>query len=128
MKHPADFGAETEFLNHCVGAGGYDAATNKYKFQVHPISGREVLKNPNSSYSQYKAAMDRGQSRFFSYRPEGKPVLTFEVDTEHNGIMQIHGLNDRDPTETEQNMIIDFVINNLKPREPPAKIPYEDQI
>lgn len=128
LKHPADFGAETEFLNHCVGAGGYDAATNKYKFQVHPISGREVIKNSDSSYSQYKAAMDRGQSRFFSYRPEGKPVLTFEVDTEHNGIKQIHGLNDRDPTETEQNMIIDFVINNLKPREPPAKIPYEDQI
>ena len=101
LKHPADFGAETEFLNHCVGAGGYDAATNKYKFQVHPISGREVLKNPKSFYTEYKKALDSGESRFFSYRPEGVPELTMEIDTRDFSIKQAYGKNDRQPTQEE---------------------------
>ena len=101
LKHPADFGAETEFLNHCVGAGGYDAATNKYKFQVHPISGREVIKSSDSSYSRYKKALDSGESRFFSYRPEGVPELTMEIDTRDFSIKQAYGKNDRQPTQEE---------------------------
>lgn len=128
LKQPADFGAETEFLNHCVGAGGYDSATSKYKFQHHPISGREVIKNEDSSFSQYKARRDRGDSRFFSYRPEGQPVLTFEVGTKYNEVSQIFGRNNRPPTNAEEEMIINFVIDHLKPRDPPNKIPYEDQI
>lgn len=128
LKHPADFGTETEFLNHCVGAGGYDHATSKYKFQHHPISGREVIKNEDSSFSQYKARRDRGDSRYFSYRPEGQPVLTFEVGTKYNEVSQIFGRNNRPPTNAEEEMIINFVIDHLKPRDPPNKIPYEDQI
>lgn len=128
LKQPADFGAETEFLNHCVGAGGYNGDTKKYLFQHHPISGREVLKNSNSSYSKYKAAMDRGDSRFFSYRPEGKPQITIEVDTIDNRIRQIRGYKDREPTQEEFNAAFEFTQNHLKPRDPPNKIPYEDQI
>ena len=101
LKHPADFGAETEFLNHCVGAGGYDTATNKYKFQVHPISGREVIRNSESSYSGYKKALDSGESRFFSYRPEGVPELTMEIDARDFSIKQAYGKNDRQPTQEE---------------------------
>ncbi len=101
LKQPADFGAETEFLNHCVGAGGYDSATSKYKFQHHPISGREVIKNSDSSYSKYKAALDSGESRFFSYRPEGVPELTMEIDTRDFSIKQAYGKNDRQPTQEE---------------------------
>jgi len=113
LKHPADFGAETEFLNHCVGAGGYDAATNKYKFQVHPISGREVLKNPESSYTGYKAAMDSGESRFFSYRPEGVPELTIEVGVGGKEIKQVYGKNDRSPTKEELQKVRGFVDTEL---------------
>jgi len=113
LKHPADFGTETKFLNHCVGAGGYDAATNKYKFQVHPISGREVIKNPNSSYSQYKAALDSGESRFFSYRPEGVPELTIEVNIGSKEIRQVYGKNDRSPTKEELQKVRDFVDTEL---------------
>lgn len=101
LRHPADFGTETEFLNHCVGAGGYDAATKKYKFQVHPISGREVIKNSASSYSNYKKALDSGNSRFFSYRPEGIPELTMEIDTRDFSIKQAYGKNYRRPTQEE---------------------------
>lgn len=113
LKHPADFGAETEFLNHCVGAGGYDAATKKYKFQVHPISGREVIKNSGSSYSQYKKALDSGESRFFSYRPEGVPELTIEVNIGSKEIRQVYGKNDRSPTEEELQKVRDFVDTEL---------------
>ncbi len=128
LKQPADFGAETEFLNHCVGAGGYNGDTKKYLFQHHPISGREVIKNEDSSFSQYKARRDRGDSRYFSYRPEGQPVLTFEVGTKYNEVSQIFGRNNRPPTNAEEEMVINFVIDHLKPRDPPNKIPYEDQI
>ena len=128
LKQPADFGAETEFLNHCVGAGGYNGDTKKYLFQHHPISGREVIKNEDSSFSQYKARRDRGDSRYFSYRPEGQPVLTFEVGTKYNEVSQIFGRNNRPPTNAEEEMVINFVIDNLKPRDPPTPIPYEDQI
>jgi len=113
LKHPADFGAETEFLNHCVGAGGYDAATNKYKFQVHPISGREVIKSSDSSYSQYKKALDSGESRFFSYRPEGVPELTIEVNIGSKEIRQVYGKNDRSPTKEELQKVRDFVDTEL---------------
>ena len=112
LKHPADFGAETEFLNHCVGAGGYDAATNKYKFQVHPISGREVIRiralpTPN------KKALDSGESRFFSYRPEGVPELTIGVNIGSKEIRQVYGKNDRSPTEEELQKVRDFVDTEL---------------
>jgi len=109
LKHPADFGTETEFLNHCVGAGGYDAATKKYKFQVHPISGREVIKSSDSSYSQYKKALDSGESRFFSYRPEGVPELTMEVGTKDKIIRQVYGKNDRPPTKEELEKVNTFM-------------------
>jgi hypothetical protein len=128
LKQPADFGAETELLNHCVGAGGYNGDTKKYLFQHHPISGREVIKNEGSSFSQYKAARDRGDRRFFSYRPEGQPVLTFEVGTKYNEVSQIFGRNNRPPTNAEEEMVINFVIDHLKPRDPPTLTPYEDQI
>ncbi len=113
LKQPADFGAETEFLNHCVGAGGYDSATSKYKFQHHPISGREVIKNEDSSYSDYKKAMDSGESRFFSYRPEGVPELTIEVGVKNKEIRQVYGKNDRSPTKEELQKVRDFVDNKL---------------
>ena len=113
LKHPADFGAETEFLNHCVGAGGYDVATKKYKFQVHPISGREVIKNPDSSYSGYKKALDSGKSRFFSYRPAGVPELTIEVGIGSKEIKQVYGKNDRSPTKEELQKVRDFVDTEL---------------
>jgi hypothetical protein len=109
LKQPADFGAETEFLNHCVGAGGYNGDTKKYLFQHHPISGREVLKNENSSYSKYKRALDSGESRFFSYRPEGVPELTVEVGIKNKAIRQVYGKNDRLPTTEERQKVRDFV-------------------
>ena len=109
LKHPADFGAETEFLNHCVGAGGYDAATNKYKFQVHPISGREVIKNSGSSYTGYKKALDSGESRFFSYRPEGVPELTVEIGVRDRSVKQVYGKNDRPPTKEEEIKVREFL-------------------
>ena len=113
LKQPADFGAETEFLNHCVGAGGYNGDTKKYLFQHHPISGREVIKNSDSSFSQYKAAMDSGESRFFSYRPEGVPELTIEVRIKSKEIRQVYGKNDRSPTKEELQKVRDFVDNKL---------------
>ncbi len=113
LKQPADFGAETEFLNHCVGAGGYNRDTKKYLFQHHPISGREVLKNENSSYSKYKRALDSGESRFFSYRPEGVPELTIEVGIKSKEIRQVYGKNDRSPTKEELQKVRDFVDNKL---------------
>ena len=109
LKHPADFGAETEFLNHCVGAGGYDAATNKYKFQVHPISGREVIKSSDSSYAGYKEALDSGESQFFSYRPEGVPELTIEVGVRDRSVKQVYGKNDRPPTKEEEIKVREFL-------------------
>ncbi len=109
LKHPADFGAETELLNHCIGAGGYDAVTNKYKFQVHPISGREVIKNPDSSYASYKEALDSGESRFFSYRPEGVPELTIEVGVRDRSVKQVYGKNDRPPTKEEEIKVREFL-------------------
>lgn len=113
LKQPADFGAETEFLNHCVGAGGYNGDTKKYLFQHHPISGREVIKNSGSSFSQYKKAMDSGESRFFSYRPEGVPELTVEVGIKSKEIRQVYGKNDRSPTKEELQKVRDFVDNKL---------------
>jgi len=120
LKQPADFGAETEFLNHCVGAGGYDSATNKYKFQHHPISGREVIKNEDSSFSQYRKAMDSGESRFFSYRPEGVPELTVELDVRTRRAKQIHGKNDRLPTVAEEYKVEDLFdhIHSITPWNP----------
>lgn len=109
LKQPADFGAETEFLNHCVGAGGYNGDTKKYLFQHHPISGREVIKNKGSSYSDYKKALDSGESRFFSYRPEGVPELTVEVGIKNKAIRQVYGKNDRLPTKEERQKVQDFV-------------------
>lgn len=57
--------------------------------------------------------MDSGESRFFSYRPEGVPELTVEVGLRNKAIRQVYGKNDRLPTKEELQKVRDFVDTQL---------------
>jgi len=92
LKDRRDFGAETYFLNHCVGAGGAEETTGKFLPKWSPVTGEVILKNNNfqNSADIYYGLMERGQARYFYYRPEGLPVATVEVD-KYGDIKQLYG-------------------------------------
>ena len=92
LRDRRDFGAETYFLNHCVGAGGAEETTGKFLPKWNPVTGEVILKNNNfqNSADIYYGFMERGIARYFSYRPEGLPVATVEVD-KYGNIKQLYG-------------------------------------
>ena len=92
LKSKADFGAETEFLKHCVGAGGADQATGDFLPKWHPITGETLIQNGkfNNSAEIYYGLAEKGKAKYISYRPEGIPVATAEIDKFGN-VSQLYG-------------------------------------
>ena len=115
LKDKRDFGAETYFLNHCVGAGGADEATGKFLPKWSPVTGEEILRNKNfqNSADIYYGLMERGNARYFSYRPEGLPVATAEVN-KFGDIKQLYGEKNAEvPQDIKRkiSMAIDSIIH-----------------
>jgi len=93
LKTQQDLGAETEFMNNCVGAGGAHPQTGKFLPKWHPITGEQITKGfAEDSGDQYWKRLQSGNERIFSYRPEGLPVATIRMDTRTGNVIEALGV------------------------------------
>lgn len=96
LKTQQDLGAETEFMNNCVGAGGAHPQTGKFIPKWHPITGEQITKGfAEDLGDQYWKRLQNGNERIFSYRPEGLPVATIRMDTRSGRVIEALGVENR---------------------------------
>ena len=89
LKTQQDLGAETEFMNNCVGAGGAHPQTGKFLLSGIPITGEQITKGfAEDSGDKYWKRLQSGNERIFSYRPEGLPVATIRMDTRTGNVLE----------------------------------------
>jgi hypothetical protein len=110
LKTQQDLGAETEFMNNCVGAGGAHPRTGKFIPKWHPITGEQITKGfAEDSGDQYWKRLQSGNERIFSYRPEGLPVATIRMDTRTGEVIEALGVENRPIPSDISNHIKLFV-------------------
>lgn len=110
LKTQQDLGAETEFMNNCVGAGGAHPQTGKFIPKWHPITGEQITKGfAEDSGDRYWKRLQSGNERIFSYRPEGLPVATIRMDTRSGRVIEALGTENRPIPDSMVNEIEDFI-------------------
>jgi hypothetical protein len=110
LKTQQDLGAETEFMNNCVGAGGAHPRTGKFIPKWHPITGEQITKGfAEDSGDQYWKRLQSGNERIFSYRPEGLPVATIRMDTRTGEVIEALGVENRPIPANMSSQIKSFV-------------------
>lgn len=98
-----DRSADTFVLNNCVGS--YSNPTgNKFIPVYHPGTG--LLQASQKEINQgnhigYEDKIRTGKSDIYSYRPNGIPVLTIEIDRASGQAIQVLGQNNRKATPEE---------------------------
>ena len=108
LRDKRDFGAETYFLNHCVGAGAADERTGKFLPKWNPVTGEDLIKGDKfrNSADIYYGLMEKGSARYFSYRPSGIPEATVEID-KNGKIRQLYGVNNTEvPSDIKEKIIM----------------------
>jgi len=116
LKTQQDLGAETEFMNNCVGAGGAHPQTGKFIPKWHPITGEQITKGfAEDSGDQYWKRLQSGNERIFSYRPEGLPVATIRMDTRTGNVIEALGAENRPIPESMTKEIDAFVRSTINP-------------
>ena len=109
LKTQQDLGAETEFMNNCVGAGGAHPQTGKFIPKWHPITGEQITKGfAEDSGDQYWKRLQSGNERIFSYRPEGLPVATIRMDTRTGEVIEALGVENMSIPEDSAAAISKF--------------------
>jgi hypothetical protein len=118
LKTQQDLGAETEFMNNCVGAGGAHPRTGKFIPKWHPITGEQITKGfAEDSGDQYWKRLQSGNERIFSYRPEGLPVVTIRINSKTGEVIEALGVENRPIPNVMEDPIAKFVglgLFNLK--------------
>jgi hypothetical protein len=110
LKTQQDLGAETEFMNNCVGAGGAHPRTGKFIPKWHPITGEQITKGfAEDSGDQYWKRLQSGNERIFSYRPEGLPVATIRISNKTGEVIEALGVENR-PIPKELSTEIDAFV------------------
>lgn len=114
LKTQQDLGAETEFMNNCVGAGGAHPQTGKFIPKWHPITGEQITKGfAEDSGDQYWKRLQSGNERIFSYRPDGLPVATIRMDTRSGRVIEALGVENR-PIPDSVTKDIESFIDHLR--------------
>ena len=107
LRDKRDFGAETYFLKHCVGAGAADERTGEFLPKWNPVTGEDLIKGDKfrNSADIYYGLMEKGSARYFSYRPSGIPEATVEID-KNGKIRQLYGVNNTEvPSDIKEKII-----------------------
>lgn len=113
LENEKDLATETAFQNICCGAGRVDQNTRRYVPAWDPITGKREpgLGAVSTSGDNFKERMDSGRSLFFSYRPNGVPEATIELNAKTGDIIEIAGKNN-DPMDPK---LKDAVLKALAP-------------
>lgn len=113
LEKETDLATETAFQNICCGAGRIDQNTLKYVPAWDPITGKREpgLGQVGFSGDAFWGRVSEGDSLMFSYRPEGIPKATIELDAKTGNIREIAGKNN-DPMSKE---LKDEVLRALAP-------------
>lgn len=126
LENEKDLATETAFQNICCGAGRVDQSTMKYVPAWDPITGKREpgLGTVPVSGDNFKKRMDLGRSLFFSYRPNGVPEATIELNAKTGDIIEIAGKNN-DPMDPK---LKDTVLNTLAPVQNDIKLKLRSNI
>jgi len=113
LENEKDLATETAFQNICCGAGRVDQNTRRYVPAWDPITGKREsgLGTVSTSGDNFKKRMDSGKSLFFSYRPNGYPEATIELNARTGDVIEIAGKNN-DPMDPR---LKDAVLKSLVP-------------
>jgi hypothetical protein len=100
LENEKDLATETAFQNICCGAGRVDQNTMKYVPAWDPITGKREpgLGTVPVSGDNFFGRVKRGESLMFSYRPNGIPEATIELNATNGSIREIAGKNN-DPMD-----------------------------
>jgi hypothetical protein len=98
-----DRSADTFVLNNCVGS--YSNPTgNKFIPVYHPGTGLQLASSKEinqGNHIEYEDKIRTGKSDIYSYRPNGIPILTIEIDRASGQAIQVLGQNNRRATPEE---------------------------
>lgn len=113
LENEKDLATETAFQNICCGAGRVDQNTMKYVPAWDPITGKREpgLGTVPVSGDNFFGRVKRGESLMFSYRPNGIPEATIELNAKNGSIREIAGKNN-DPMDPK---LKDAVLKALAP-------------
>lgn len=112
-----DRAMDTEILNHCVGSGTTDT-NGRFLPAVNPLTGKPnlsdaELKRFNQGENYYGPAVEKGAKKIYSYRPEGLPVVTINIQPvkgiyakDFPVINEISGENNRQLSKDEIQTIL----------------------
>jgi len=100
LENEKDLATETAFQNICCGAGRVDQSTMKYVPAWDPITGKREpgLGTVPVSGDNFWKRVKSGESLMFSYRPNGIPEATIELNAVDGSIREIAGKNN-DPMD-----------------------------
>lgn len=100
LENEKDLATETAFQNICCGAGRVDQSTMKYVPAWDPITGKREpgLGTVPVSGDNFWRRVKSGESLMFSYRPNGIPEATIELNAKTGSIREIVGKNN-DPMD-----------------------------
>lgn len=95
LENEKDLATETAFQNICCGAGRVDQSTMKYVPAWDPITGKREpgLGTVPVSGDNFFGRVKSGESLMFSYRPNGIPEATIELNAKTGSIREIAGKN-----------------------------------
>lgn len=113
LENEKDLATETAFQNICCGAGRVDQSTMKYVPAWDPITGKREpgLGTVPVSGDNFFGRVKSGESLMFSYRPNGIPEATIELNAKTGAIREIAGKNN-DPMDPK---LKDAVLKALVP-------------
>lgn len=113
LENEKDLATETAFQNICCGAGRVDQSTMKYVPAWDPITGKREpgLGTVPVSGDNFFGRVKSGESLMFSYRPNGIPEATIELNAKNGSIREIAGKNN-DPMDPK---LKDAVLKALAP-------------
>jgi hypothetical protein len=100
LENEKDLATETAFQNICCGADRVDQNTGKYVPAWDPITGKREpgLGTVPVSGDNFFGRVKSGDSLMFSYRPNGIPEATIELNATNGSIREIAGKNN-DPMD-----------------------------
>jgi len=113
LENEKDLATETAFQNICCGAGRVDQNTMRYVPAWDPITGKREpgLGTVPVSGDNFFGRIKSGESLMFSYRPNGIPEATIELNAKNGSIREIAGKNN-DPMDPK---LKDVVLKALAP-------------
>ena len=101
LSDEKDLAQETCAMNHCIGAVGRNQDGTYIPAYDTVTGAKNKGFNEESSFASYRDKMRDDTHEYYSYRPDGTPKVTVEVDKRSGRIIQAFSKEDSDLTREQ---------------------------